>query len=89
MIEIKLFPIIAEYGGHAKTKTTDYIPYDIIALHENQALKNHGQTLERLAERGGLGYDEALAVLEDRDYLYIEQRIAKEKVFNIISNFEQ
>ena len=80
---------MAEYGGHVKTKTTDYIPYYIITPHEKQALKNHGQTLERLAERGGLGYDEALAILEDRDYLYIEQKIVKEKVFNIVSNFKR
>ena len=28
-------------------------------LSEAQAQKNHGQTLQRLAERGGLGLDEA------------------------------
>ncbi len=45
------------------------IPWWIIAPHEKQALRNHGgQTLERLAERGGLGPSEALAVLEDREF---------------------
>lgn len=86
---MKLFPIMAEYGGRIKEKTTDFIPYEVIAYHENQALKNHYQTLQRLTERGGLSYDEVLAVLEDRNYSRVEQRIAKEKVFNIISNFKQ
>lgn len=45
------------------------IPWWIIAPHEKQAIKNHGgQTLERLAERGGLSPSEALAVLEDRPF---------------------
>lgn len=44
------------------------LPWSLIAPHEAQAIKNHGQTLERLAERGGLGFAEAAAILEDRDY---------------------
>lgn len=35
-------------------------------LNEAQARLNHGQSLERLAERGGLGADEALAIAERR-----------------------
>lgn len=35
-------------------------------LDEAQAQRNHGQSLERLAERGGLGADEALAIAERR-----------------------
>ena len=34
-----------------------------VAPHEKQALENHGQTLERLAQRGGLSPRELLAVL--------------------------
>lgn len=44
------------------------LPWDMIAPHERQAQKNHSQTLARLAERGGLGADEAIAVLEDREW---------------------
>ena len=44
------------------------IPWDVIEPHEEQALKNHGQTLKRLAERGGLSVCEAVAVLEDRPW---------------------
>lgn len=35
-------------------------------LDARQAMENHGQTLERLAERGGLSLDEAAAVVERR-----------------------
>lgn len=42
------------------------LPWKIIAPHAKQAWANHGQTLERLRERGGLDATEAVAVLEDR-----------------------
>ncbi len=45
---MKRFPIMIGYGEK------DYIPYDVIKPHERQALLNHGQTLDQLAERGGL-----------------------------------
>jgi hypothetical protein len=45
------------------------IPFKLIAPHEAQAQANHGgQTLERLAERGGLSPKELLAVLTDQPY---------------------
>ena len=36
------------------------IPWKSIAPHEKQALINHGQSLEKLASRGGLSWCEAL-----------------------------
>ena len=42
------------------------IPWAMIAPHERQALRNHDQTLKRLAERGGLSPREAVCVLEGR-----------------------
>ena len=44
------------------------ISWTLIAPHERQALRNHDQTLKRLAERGGLSACEAVAVLENRDW---------------------
>ena len=44
------------------------IPWDLIASHEARAIRNHDQSLQRLAERGGLSPDEALAVIEDRPW---------------------
>ena len=74
------FPILG-------SKPKEYIPLDIIKLHENQAIRNHSQTLERLAERGGLGWIEALCVLEDREYDFhtkLTEDIARIKVLEII-----
>lgn len=42
------------------------VSWEIVVPHEEQAHRNHGQSLARLAERGGLSPAELLAVLEDR-----------------------
>ncbi len=40
------------------------VPWDFLAPHEAQAQANHDQTLERLAERGGLDPTEMVCILE-------------------------
>ncbi len=42
------------------------IPWGFIAPHEAQAQRNHGQSLKRLAERGGLAVPEALDIIQGR-----------------------
>jgi len=37
-------------------------------LNEDHAQRNHGQSLSRLAERGGLDLQEALAIIELRQW---------------------
>lgn len=44
------------------------IPFAFIAPHETQAQRNHGQSLERLAQRGGLAAPEALDIIEGRPW---------------------
>lgn len=45
------------------------VPWDFIAPHEAQARNNHGgQTLKRLAERGGLCPLEMLDVIQGREW---------------------
>lgn len=45
------------------------VPWAMLAPHESQAVKNHGgQSLARLAERGGLSPREMLNVLEGRNW---------------------
>lgn len=39
-----------------------------VDAHERQCQRNHGQTLERIRERGGFGAIEALAVLSCTSY---------------------
>lgn len=50
------------------SKILSEIPFAMIAPHEAQALSNHGQTLERLAQRGGLAACEAIDILEHRPW---------------------
>jgi hypothetical protein len=50
------------------SKVVPSIPWAMIAPHEARALRNHGQTLRRLAERGGLSPDEAMRILDDRPW---------------------
>lgn len=44
------------------------VPWSLIAPYEAQAQTNHGQTLKRLAERGGLSICEAMAVMSSARY---------------------
>jgi hypothetical protein len=44
------------------------VPWEMVAPHEAQAQYNHGQTLERLAERGGLSPMELACVLADHHW---------------------
>ncbi len=69
----RLFPI---QGGPA-------ILWQIIERHQLQAQRNHGQTLERLAERGGLSSCEAVAVLEDREWRPMDDKAARERLIDL------
>lgn len=63
----KRFPVLHNLGHRGEK---EYIPWEVIAPHEAQAYENHGQSLERLASRGGLSYREMLAVLRDQGFDY-------------------
>uniref|UniRef100_A0A6M3K8B6 Uncharacterized protein n=1 Tax=viral metagenome TaxID=1070528 RepID=A0A6M3K8B6_9ZZZZ len=41
------------------------MPWALIELHEPQVLRNHGQTLKQLAERGGLSPVELYCVIRN------------------------
>jgi hypothetical protein len=57
------FPILSPLNGFTS------VPLAMVEPFEKRARNNHGQSLSMLARRGGLSYDELLAVLEDRDLL--------------------
>jgi hypothetical protein len=61
---MKVFPILQVDQTNGPQLSS--IPWAMIEPHRKQALNNHSQTLERLAERGGLSEAECLLVLEDR-----------------------
>lgn len=62
------------------------IPWMVIAPHEEQAIKNHGQNLETINNRGGFCWSEILAVLEDRKWSKMDEKIARKKVEGIVRN---
>lgn len=48
------------------------IPMEVFHSHEERALANHSQTLNQLAERGGLSVGEAACILEDKEWGALE-----------------
>lgn len=48
------------------------VPWAFIAPHEAQVIRNHGQTLERIVERGGLSPHEIMCAVEGRKLWPIE-----------------
>lgn len=77
----RMFPIL---GGRFFLDRVYEIPWEAIAPHDGQALKNHSQSLVRLAERGGLSPDEAVAVLEDRDWRRMNDKEAMDRLMSIV-----
>ena len=71
----KRFPVLHNLGHRGEK---EYIPWEVIAPHEAQAHKNHSQSLERLAARGGLSYREMYAMLRDKEYEFAVLRIVRD-----------
>jgi hypothetical protein len=59
------------------------VPWSAVAPHEARAMRNHGQSLARLAERGGLHPRELYAVLTDRLWHDV-QAVTVEEVVAVI-----
>lgn len=71
------FPIMGlGYGRMGEAKHT--VPIALMLEHEQQALSNHGQSIARLKERGGLAWCELAAVLGDRRHWRMERDTAHE-----------
>ena len=64
------------------------IPWDALAPHERQAERNHDQSLETLARRGGLSPCEAVAILEDRPWTAMDATEAKRRMVELVQPFE-
>lgn len=63
----KEFPIML-HNRHKYPRCPRSVPWGFVAPHEDQALINHSQTLERLAERSGLDPLELLCVLDGKHW---------------------
>lgn len=62
------FPILHNPPFTVGDSRPSHVPWCIFVGHERQVDKNHGQTLERLAERGGLHPTEMACILEDKKF---------------------
>lgn len=61
------FPVLlTEREARGMSRYT--VPWSLLAPHEEQALRNHSQSLDTLARRGGLAPSEMVAVLERRKW---------------------
>lgn len=97
MTKQKLFPIlhpgsdrIRRMGDEGAQVLLLNIPWEMIEPHAKQAKLNHDQSLERLAERGGLDANEAIAVLTDKgiiDIPVMEDRFAYAKLFALVQEW--
>ena len=76
------FPIME--GRHHPAKT---IPWELIKDHEVQAIRNHQQTLAKLALRGGLSRCEAVAVLEDRQWEPMDEIEADKRLTQLVETW--
>jgi len=83
VIDLRRFPVINKSGVGVR-----FIPWEVLIGHENQAMANHSyQTLEMLARRGGLSFEEILAILEDRKFS--KDPDAEDKVLAIVKKFSE
>ncbi len=80
VITERRFPIMDTDGSRLRHRVTWDVPWALLAPHEAQAQINHGQSLERLAERGGLSPCEALAIIEDRRWRRMHEDEARGKL---------
>lgn len=89
------FPLLYTYGRDRNragkldgVERDASIPWAMIAPHEQQAQRNHCQTLHRLAERGGLCPSEAVAVLEDRPWSSMDEDAATARLRVLVAEFK-
>ena len=65
------------------------IPWASLAPHEKQAKSNHSQTLNRLAQRGGLNIAEAVAILEDRPWHTMDRTLGRVALCTLIQHTDK
>ena len=79
-------PVLIQYF-RPKYHGPESVPMDM--LDEVQALKNHQQTLQRLAERGGLSPCEMLAVMDKRDWCRLDREACEAELARRVNAHEK
>jgi hypothetical protein len=72
------FPVIVprDKRGREIAGCPTSVLWSLVEPHRAQAMSNHGQTLERLTERGGLAPDEMHAVVHDQRWRPMDESTA-------------
>jgi hypothetical protein len=68
------------------------VPWDFIASHREQCHKNHDQSPERLAERGGLSPQEMIAVVTGQrmwDVVRLSYKVAIPELLRLIGEWKR
>ena len=74
------YPIIMAAGDPDWVRALS-VSFAVVRRHNSQALINHGgQSVDRLAERGGLHIFELLAILEDQTYSAMPMELARLRI---------
>lgn len=82
------FPILTD--SRTSTDCPRSVPWSSVAPYEEQAKRNHGgQSLERLAERGGLSPCELMAVVERRSWRSVDRRVAEKWLIEFVRAGEE
>lgn len=84
---MRQFPVLR--SSHREGEP-EYIPWEILEPHEKQAYSNHGQSLEKLASRGGLSWREIYAVIMDKEFDYGSEHVTdyyKRAVLDAVEKF--
>ncbi len=91
--EVRMFPILTNrYKRKESWGDLTEIPWAMIAPFSKRAKRNHSQSLETLADRGGLSPSEAIAVLDERnlfsgDHSLAGQRESTKRLHEMIAQF--
>jgi hypothetical protein len=65
------------------------VPWDFVADNAAQCLHNHGQSPERLAERGGLAQCEMVAVVEGRKWRRMTNEESTRRLLELLAAYEK
>lgn len=81
----KRFPVLLGHSDRVHyDDCPESIPWELMEPHTHQAYKNHGQTLARLALRGGLEPSELVAIFEHRLWTNMTMRDAVNRLKQLI-----
>jgi hypothetical protein len=84
LLRTEAVQVISKMGRMFPILDGPAIPWFLIAPYEAQAQRNHSQTLERLAERGGLGCAEAIDVMTNQRWSTTAVRGSAQKLHDLV-----